>query len=131
MIAGILVLLGRCFGSQRACGVIICRFTCPVACLVVGIYIGLAKVGVILPGQLAQLVIGVPGHMAALVGDSGDVAAGVIGVGIPGGSVSYGRLIRADLPGGAPGTDLPVPVVHHLGEAGTMFRCNGLRRQAV
>ena len=69
--------------------------------------------------------------MAALVGDSGDVAAGVIGVGIPGGGVSYGRLIRADLPGGAPGADLLVLITHRLGEAGTMFRCNGLRRQAV
>ena len=99
MIAGILVLLGRCFGTQGACGVIICRFTCPGACLVVGVHIGLAKVGVILPGQLAQLVIGVPGHMAALVGDSGDVAAGVIGVGIPGGGVADDRLVGANLAG--------------------------------
>ena len=133
-VAGIIVRLVRGFITRCARRIRICFLTKPIACVVIGVHVGLVQVRVILPRQLSQLIVGIPdgpGGRLILVSDSGDVPDGVIDIGVPGGGVTYNRFTGTDQAGGASGADLLVLITHRLGEACTMFRCNGLRRQAV
>ena len=107
-VAGIIVRLGRGFVTRCARRIRICFLTKPIACVVVGVHVGLVQVRVILPGQLSQRIIGVPGHKAVLVGAFGDVPVGIIGVRVPGGAVPRLRLVDLHLPGGAPGADVSI-----------------------
>ena len=130
-VAGIIVRLGRGFVTRCARRIRIFFLTKPIACVVVGVHVGLVQVRVILSRQLAQLVVGIPRHLAALVGDPCDIAVGVVGIRVCGRGAVHLRLVRADLPGGAPAAELPVPVAHRLGEAGIFIRRGGFLRQAV
>ena len=107
-VAGIIVRLGRGFVTRCARRIRICFLTKPIACVVVGVHVGLVQVRVILPRQLAQRIVGVPGHKAVLVGAFGDVPVGIIGVRVPGGAVPRLRLVDLHLPGGAPGADVSI-----------------------
>ena len=91
--------------------------TKPIACVVVGVHVGLVQVRVILPRQLSQLIVGIPRHLAALVGDPCDIAVGIVGIRVCGRGAVHLRPVRADLPGGAPAAELPVPVAHCPAEA--------------
>ena len=107
-VAGIIVRLGRGFVTRCARRIRIFFLTKPIACVVVGVHVGLVQVRVILPRQLSQLVIGIPRHLAALVGDPCDIAVGVVGIRVPGGAVPRLRLVDLHLPGGAPGADVSI-----------------------
>ena len=107
-VAGIIVRLGRGFVTRCARRIRICFLTKPIACVVVGVHVGLVQVRVILPRQLSQRIVGVPGHKAVLVGAFGDVPVGIIGVRVPGGAVPRLRLVDLHLPGGAPGADVSI-----------------------
>ena len=116
-VAGIIVRLGRGFVTRCARRIRIFFLTKPIACVVVGIHVGLVQVRVILPRQLSQLIVGIPRHLAALVGDPCDIAVGVVGIRVCGRGAVHLRPVRADLPGGAPAAELPVPVAHCPAEA--------------
>ena len=130
-VAGIIVRLGRGCVTRCARRIRIFFLTKPIACVVVGIHVGLVQVRVILPRQLSQLIVGIPRHLAALVGDPCDIAVGVVGIRVCGRGAVHLRPVRADLPGGAPAAELPVPVAHRLGEACIFIRRGGFLRQAV
>ena len=130
-VAGIIVRLGRGCVTRCARRIRICFLTKPIACVVVGVHVGFVQVRVILPRQLSQLIVGIPRHLAALVGDPCDIAVGVVGIRVCGRGAVHLRLVRADLPGGAPAAELPVPVAHRLGEACIFIRRGGFLRQAV
>lgn len=107
-VASVLVLLHGGGSGERAGGVVVGLPGRPVAGIVIDVHVGLAQVGVILPGQLARRIVGVPGHKAVLVGAFGDVPVGIIGVRVPGGAVPRLRLVDLHLPGGAPGADVSI-----------------------
>ena len=54
-----------------------------------------------------------------------------IGLRVCGRGAVHLRPVRADLPGGAPAAELPVPVAHCPAESACLPRGNGLSRQAV
>ena len=116
-VAGIIVRLGRGCVTRCARRIRICFLTKPIACVVVGVHVGLVQVRVILPRQLSQLIVGIPRHLAALVGDPCDIAVGVVGIRVCGRGAVHLRPVRADLPGGAPAAELPVSVAHCPAEA--------------
>ena len=133
-VAGIIVRLGRGFVTRCARRIRICFLIKPIACVVIGVHVGLVQVRVILPRQLSRLIVGIPdgpGGCLILVSDSGDVPDGVIDIGVPGGGVTYNRFTGTDQAGGASWADLLVLITHRLGEACIFIRRGGFLRQAV